>query len=80
MVKVGQANGMRYPRVGGMRQRHFAGTNFKPRNLLENAQTPTRRVHAGLACRFYLAYYLFNSQLDLFVVNLRPCFKHRQVL
>ena len=41
-------NGVRYPRVGGRRQRHFAGTNFKPRNLPENAQTPTRRVHAVL--------------------------------
>jgi len=37
--------------VGGTRQRHFAGTNFKPRKLLENAQTPTRRVHAVLGNR-----------------------------
>jgi hypothetical protein len=43
-----QPNGLRYPRVGGRRQRHFAGTDFKPRNLPENAQTPTRRVHAVL--------------------------------
>jgi len=42
-------NGVRYPRVGGTRQRHFAGTSFQPRNLPENAQTPTRRVHAVLA-------------------------------
>ena len=41
-------NGLRYPRVGGRRQRHFAGTNSKPHELLENAQTPTRRVHAVL--------------------------------
>jgi hypothetical protein len=41
-------NGVRYPRVGGTRQRRFDGTNFKPRKLLENAQTPTRRVHAVL--------------------------------
>ena len=41
-------NGLRYPRVGGMRQRHFDGINFKPRKLLENAATPTRRVHAVL--------------------------------
>ena len=27
------ANGVRYPLVGGTRQRHFAGTNFKPRKL-----------------------------------------------
>ena len=39
-------NGERYPLVGGTRQRHFAGTNSKPRKLLENAQTPTSRVHA----------------------------------
>jgi hypothetical protein len=36
-----QANGWRYPLVSGTRQCHFAGTNFKPRNLPENAQTPT---------------------------------------
>jgi len=41
-------NGLRYPLVGGMRQRHFDGTNFKPRKLLKNAQTPTSRVHAVL--------------------------------
>jgi len=43
-----QANGWRYPLVGGTRQRHFAGTNFKPHKLLENAPTPTSRVHAVL--------------------------------
>jgi hypothetical protein len=43
-----RANGWRYPLVGGTRQCHFAGTNTKPRNLLENAQTPTSRVHAVL--------------------------------
>jgi hypothetical protein len=41
-------NGLRYPLVGGTRLRHFDGTNFKPRKLLENAQTPTSRVHAVL--------------------------------
>ncbi len=40
---------MRYPRVGGRRQRHFAGTNLEPYETLENAATPTRRVHAVLA-------------------------------
>jgi hypothetical protein len=44
------ANGLRYLRVGGTRSRRFAGTNFKPRKLPENAATPTRRVHAVLAC------------------------------
>jgi len=41
-------NGVRYPLVGGTRQRHFVGTSFKSRNLPENAQTPTSRVHAVL--------------------------------
>ena len=41
-------NGLRYPLVGGTRQRHFTGTNSKPRKVLENAQTPTSRVHALL--------------------------------
>ena len=31
-----------------MRERHFAGTNSKPRKAPENAQTPTSRVHALL--------------------------------
>ncbi len=39
---------MRYLRVGGRRERRFAGTNLEPRKLLENATTPTRRVHAVL--------------------------------
>ena len=43
-------NGVRYPLVGGTRQRHFDGTNFKPYKLPENAPTPTRRVHAVLGC------------------------------
>ncbi len=49
-----QANGLRYPRVGGTRQRRFDGTSLKPRRLPENAQSPTRRVHAVLgseSCR-----------------------------
>ena len=41
-------NGERYLRVGGTRQRHFDGTDSKPRNLPENAARPTRRVHALL--------------------------------
>ncbi len=45
---------MRYPRVGGRRERHFAGTSFEPRKLPENAATPTSRVHAvlGSDCHF----------------------------
>jgi hypothetical protein len=45
---IQQANGLRYPLVGGTRQRRFDGTSFKPRKLPENAQTPTSRVHALL--------------------------------
>jgi hypothetical protein len=41
-------NGLRYPLVGGTRERHFDGTSFKPRKRPENAQTPTSRVHAVL--------------------------------
>jgi hypothetical protein len=46
------ANGLRYPLVGGTRQRRFDGTNSKPRKLPKNAQTPISRVHAVLACVF----------------------------
>jgi hypothetical protein len=42
-------NGWRYPLVGGTRQRRFAGTNSKPRKLLENAQTPTTMAPAYFA-------------------------------
>jgi hypothetical protein len=34
--------------VGETRQRDFAGTNFKPHKLPENAPTPTCRVHLGM--------------------------------
>jgi len=37
-------NGLRYPLVGGTRERRFDGTNFKPRKPSENAATPTSRV------------------------------------
>src|SRR6266498_5589952 len=43
-------NGLRYPLVGGTRKRRFVGINSKPHKLPENAQTPTSRVHAVLAC------------------------------
>ena len=39
--------------VGGTRQRHFIGTSFKPRKGLENAQTPTSRVHAVLGAGLF---------------------------
>jgi len=41
-------NGSRYPLVGGTKERHFTGTNLKPRKLSENAQTPTSRENAVL--------------------------------
>ena len=41
-------NGLRYPLVGGTRERHFVETNLKPRKLPENAPSPTSRVHAVL--------------------------------
>ncbi len=44
----GLPNGLRYPLVGGTRERRFDGINFKPHKLLKNAVTPTRRVHAVL--------------------------------
>ena len=47
-MKVVRANGVRYQLVGGTRQLHFDGINLKPCKLLENAQTPTSRVHAVL--------------------------------
>ena len=48
---IGKGNGLRsrsMALVGGTRSRHFAETNFKSHKLLENAQTPTSRVHAVL--------------------------------
>ena len=50
-ISLPAPNGERYPRVGGARERRFDGANLKPRNLPENAQTPTRRVHAVLGTR-----------------------------
>jgi len=41
-------NGVRYPLVGGTRERHFDGTHSKPRKELENAPSPSRPVHAVL--------------------------------
>ena len=52
-------NGWRYPLVGGTRERHFDGTNLKPRTMPENAQTPTSRVHAVLA-RYIISLVVFQ--------------------
>jgi hypothetical protein len=41
VTDVMAVHSLRYPLVGGTRQRHFAGTSFKPRKLPDNAQTPT---------------------------------------
>ena len=43
-----QPNGLRYPLVGGTRQRRFDGINLKLQKLPKNAPTPTSRVHAVL--------------------------------
>jgi hypothetical protein len=65
---TGLPNGWRYPLVGGTRQRHFAGTSFKPRKVLENAQTPTSRVHAVLGGDFCST---FNFECSIgFLCNL----------
>jgi len=40
------------PASGRDEIKHFNGTNFKPRKMLENAQNPTCRVHALLACLY----------------------------
>jgi hypothetical protein len=53
-------NGWRYPLVGGTRQRHFAGTHFKPRKLLKNAPTPTSRVHAVLGSISLASFFVLN--------------------
>ncbi len=64
-------NGERYLRVGGTRQRCFAGTNFKPRKRLENAATPTRRVHAVLGG--LLIFGLVSGDLDATHQNPNDC-------
>jgi hypothetical protein len=43
------SNVLHNPLVGGTGQRHIDGTSSGPHKLLENAQTPTSRVHALLA-------------------------------
>jgi hypothetical protein len=54
-------NGLRYPRVGGTRERYFDGAHFRPRKLLKNAATPTRRVHAVLGA-FWFGRRKFSSR------------------
>jgi hypothetical protein len=53
---------LRYPLVGGTRQRYFDGTHFKPRELPENVQTPTSRVHAVLAAIYGVAVCVFGNR------------------
>jgi hypothetical protein len=67
-----QPNGERYPLVGGTRRRYFGGTNLKPRKVLENAQTPTSRVHAVLA-RFWLGNehcFFLHLRITIFVTTI----------
>ncbi len=58
-------NGLRYLRVGGTRQRRFVGASFEPRELSENAATPTRRVHAVLGGCISTAILLDQLQISL---------------
>jgi len=53
-------NGERYPRVGGTRERRFDGISLEPRELLENAATPTRRVHAVLGALILVPFLLWR--------------------
>ena len=65
-------NGLRYPLVGGTRQRHFAGTHLKPRKPPENVPTPTRRVHAVLGSFWglrQLPFYSSNTTLFHFTFS-----------
>lgn len=59
--KLGRANGERYPLAGGTRPRHFGGTSFESRKLLENAATPASRVHAVLGGPLSASVNLFTS-------------------
>ena len=51
-------NGLRYPLVGGTRQRRFAGTNLEIRKLLEMAKThkPIDARHASLPLALSILY------------------------
>jgi hypothetical protein len=69
-------NGLRYPLVGGTRQRYFIGIKSKPRKLLKNAPSPTSRVHAVLArSEIYLGD-LRNAHTVTFVPGIRASATH----
>src|SRR5215213_254846 len=70
MVSKEWPNGLRYPLVGGTRQRRFDGTNFKPHKLPENAQTPTSRVHAALGSVHFARHFAF-SRFSIKIANFR---------
>ena len=72
LIRHQPPNGSRYPLVGGTRQRHFAGTNSKPRKVPENAQNPTSRVHAVLGA--------FSDAIPSFRVNCRSIHKIKVLL
>jgi len=52
-------NGLRYPLVGGTRERQFDRTDLKPRKRPENAQTPTSRMHLG---RMWTSYFTKETE------------------
>jgi len=60
-------NGERYPLVGGMRQRHFAGTNFKLQNGLKTRRIPP--IHCTLC---WAAFYSGRTQVSTQTVNKNP--------
>jgi len=52
-----------------MRERHFDGTRLEPRNLLENAQTPTTMApayFAGDRVHAVLGVSLFHATMPLY--------------
>jgi hypothetical protein len=54
---------MALPAGGRDERTPFARTNLKPQKLPENAQTPTSRVHALLACALFWKQTLHNQTI-----------------
>ena len=72
-MKAKLPNGLRYPLVGGTRQRRFDGTNSKSRKLLKNAPTPTTPVPVQFAgVRVHAVLGGFIASLDYVFYSLVP--------